>query len=1137
MLCIERGGKLEDQDFGVVVMSDLTLETRPCFSSGQGEVDADRARSPDVRMHVMPGRVNRRRGGVNNRARSMVAMSPLAYPLTVGVPTSPRGYSEDARQPSIEVRTFFPETWLWELIHIGSERSEHPSVTRSFRHQHRVSLVVYPLMYMREPFPSSSVRPKLQTKRHVLVGRGEKKKEGETVLKRDLPHTITDWVGSTVCVSAQHGLGVSSPARVRAFQPFFLDYVMPYSIKRGEVVHLKVSLYNFLAHSLPVRINLEDSPGITLVSDTSTVVSCVQEKTTLVHKFLIRAAELGEVNVTVTAAVDPEYEEACGPELIIGTRDVLVKSILVKPEGFPVEVTKSSFMCPTEISNDTSMLWSIDLPEDVVKDSARAQISAVADLMGPTLQRWESKAVRACVYNRLRRIYAHGTTHLNILENGSRTYHRYQRELNYRHTDGSYSAFGNSDSSGSMWLTAFVLKSFAQARTHIFVDEDDLKMSMRWITKKQLENGCFPLVGQVFHKDMKGGLTSDTSSAALTAYVLISLLETGLPLAPSVASNAVFCLRGDKQPDVYTLALTTYAFSLLGNRSLAEESLRHFMGAATIQQDLIWWEKQDTNSLALNIETTAYGILSLVKLGGERNLIDALRAVRWISKHRNANGGFVSTQDTVVALEALTKYAMAVPSRDTHLSVLVAATDLEHVFQIRQHDRLLLKQRWLPTLPTQVEVVAEGEGCALIQSTLKYNVRTPSGSDAFSLEVETGPVASVDECTMQRVEACVSYRLPGQISNMAVLEIAMVTGYKPDRNSLHKLDQDTELDLKRWEEERDQVNFYFEQLTNRKQCVGFLVVQEVEVDNPAPALVRLYDYYQQELVISTGKDDYYHQELVISTVSSQMGSVVRVKIDYYHQELVISTGKDDYYHQELVISMKYSSDIGCKSERLPHPEPGVLNGNMALSQGSKDEELISNTGLTREIAWVAELRLAGTNSQQQTDIKTKEQLANEVVLTIMQADTNDLNTTSESNSTGLNPQFVNVDHELETPSGQEGPEPVYVQPQGDNPQNIADRASTCPQCSNLDQDAFTTVYCNSSTVYKLTIRKGNTARILLKLAPGRPPTRVRRLINLLLGKNCQCAPLAQVSWNVCVLKHYSQVVSSSGCADCIGQQV
>jgi hypothetical protein len=79
----------------------------------------------------------------------------------------------------------------------------------------------------------------------------------------------------------------------------------------------------------------------------------------------------------------------------------------------------------------------------------------------------------------------------------------YQRELNYRHTDGSYSAFGDTDAEGSMWLTAFVVKSFAQARPYIYVDEDDLKVSMQWITKKQLENGCFPLVGKVFHKDMK----------------------------------------------------------------------------------------------------------------------------------------------------------------------------------------------------------------------------------------------------------------------------------------------------------------------------------------------------------------------------------------------------------------------------------------------------------------------------------------------------------------------------------------------------------------------------------------------------------------------------------------------------------
>jgi len=75
---------------------------------------------------------------------------------------------------------------------------------------------------------------------------------GAVSLKRDLPHTITEWIGTTICVSSQFGLGIAPPTHITAFQPFFLDYTMPYSIKRGEVVQLKVSLFNFLSFSLPV---------------------------------------------------------------------------------------------------------------------------------------------------------------------------------------------------------------------------------------------------------------------------------------------------------------------------------------------------------------------------------------------------------------------------------------------------------------------------------------------------------------------------------------------------------------------------------------------------------------------------------------------------------------------------------------------------------------------------------------------------------------------------------------------------------------------------------------------------------------------------------------------------------------------
>jgi hypothetical protein len=39
-----------------------------------------------------------------------------------------------------------------------------------------------------------------------------------------------------------------------------------------------------------------------------------------------------------------------------------------------------------DFSEDENILWSLELPPDVVEDSARADVSVVGDLLGPTLQ-------------------------------------------------------------------------------------------------------------------------------------------------------------------------------------------------------------------------------------------------------------------------------------------------------------------------------------------------------------------------------------------------------------------------------------------------------------------------------------------------------------------------------------------------------------------------------------------------------------------------------------------------------------------------------------------------------------------------------------------------------------------------------
>lgn len=52
-------------------------------------------------------------------------------------------------------------------------------------------------------------------------------------------------------------------------------------------------------------------------------------------------------------------------------------------------------------------------------------------------------------------------------------------------------------------LTAFVLKSFAQARSFIFIDPRELVAAKGWILRQQLVDGSFPAIGRVLNKDIQ----------------------------------------------------------------------------------------------------------------------------------------------------------------------------------------------------------------------------------------------------------------------------------------------------------------------------------------------------------------------------------------------------------------------------------------------------------------------------------------------------------------------------------------------------------------------------------------------------------------------------------------------------------
>jgi hypothetical protein len=72
------------------------------------------------------------------------------------------------------------------------------------------------------------------------------------VLHLETPDLITEWNVNSFCVSSEEGFGMSPPSSIRVIQPFYLEFTPPYSIKEGELIPLKISVYNLFNYSIPV---------------------------------------------------------------------------------------------------------------------------------------------------------------------------------------------------------------------------------------------------------------------------------------------------------------------------------------------------------------------------------------------------------------------------------------------------------------------------------------------------------------------------------------------------------------------------------------------------------------------------------------------------------------------------------------------------------------------------------------------------------------------------------------------------------------------------------------------------------------------------------------------------------------------
>ncbi|XP_053709629.1 C3 and PZP-like alpha-2-macroglobulin domain-containing protein 8 [Synchiropus splendidus] len=561
--------------------------------------------------------------------------------------------------------------------------------------------------------------------------------------------------------------------------------------------------------------------------------------------------------------------------------------------------------------------FTLGVPHNVVPGSERARTFMIGDVMGPTLNNLD-KLLRlpfGCGEQNMIHFapnvfvlkYLQKTRQLSSeVESEATDYllQGYQRQLTYKRQDGSYSAFGERDSSGSMWLTAFVLKSFAQSRGFIFIDPEELRAAKSWLIKHQREDGSFPAMGRILNKDLQGGIHGKIS---LTAYVVAALLETGITTEEEkvAVTKAKDFLESNtySADDPYTTALSAYALAMLRS-PYAPLALRRLNHMAITQDGLTHWSLTGStvadedrfmgfndglsqSVVSAEVEMTAYGLLTYTLLG---DVASALPVVKWLSQQRNALGGFSSTQDTCVALQALSEYAILSFVGGVNLTISLASTnlDFQETFELNKDNKKLLQSAKIPSIPTGLFVSAKGEGCCLMQIDVSYNVPDPISKPAFQLRVDLkepfqgrhhqppafsrhpasrarsraenrselnrkrrapidddDPAAHQDKMDFQlSLEVCTRWLHSGS-SNMAVIEVPMISGFRADVESLERLLMDKRVGLKRYELSGRKVLFYFDEIPSQcMTCVAFQAVREYIVGKTAPVPVKIYDYYE-----------------------------------------------------------------------------------------------------------------------------------------------------------------------------------------------------------------------------------------------------------------------------------------------------
>lgn len=542
-----------------------------------------------------------------------------------------------------------------------------------------------------------------------------------TSIDVQLPHSITSWSIQALSLNRHAPMCIMpKPFKLVTFQEIFIQLTMPYKVIQGEQIDLIATIFNYSPMQQEIFVYMYGVENVCSDAESGERSERkrlrIDKHSSQAVLFPIIPLKIGKYPIKLVALnVDMSSSDIVEQELNVVPRGRPVSDEMtfsLDPMNYQKRskraIQTGNLLDEIDSSKGLQIIKVRLTPsrdtEFIVPGTQECIISAIGDKLGQTVQ-----TSLIDVENLIR--LPHGCGEQVMIYLGPTLYTTrylysinkltgdlrwkalryiqsgYKRILNYRKESGAFSAFARREP--SIWLTAFIAKMLCQTEktpfiaNEIHVDKTVINLALNYLLELQnKDTGAWLELNPIYHREMLGGILREN---ALTAFITITLnecahhsldlieddnpnqsgtdrLKLAIQRAEKMLSLAKYKAYKEKNP--YILALSAYALSF-SKPMEAIETLNELLSLADRSQSRnhLYWRGD------YSIETAAYALQAIIELApllnskaaaspsGHMNFNDAISITNWLTSQKSYSGAFESTQDTIVALEALSKFA------------------------------------------------------------------------------------------------------------------------------------------------------------------------------------------------------------------------------------------------------------------------------------------------------------------------------------------------------------------------------------------------------------------------------------------------------------------------------------------------